>query len=349
MPVEKFEGQLGAKEDLSRLDDGQLKQVEEKITKLETEIKEKAQTPKHDEMLDVHRGGKRETKWNTAEDALDKAFRDAGIKDFDLTKVKRLEQDEIPNFGEEREKGKPQIFYKQVMVEKPRNIFEKLRDRKAGRDAEKIASDQVLVIVNMNNGEKPEDNTVVCMLARQKEGRLDKTDKTALNTLESEKQYLKAAESKSSSSDSRFARGELTTQEYRKVYKSETGHSIERYWETWDKNVEKTVDYYKSEQCKAKLMERLNEDYTRVLAETQQRKEEIIEETKRRLNANAEKKRKVTEDEDYILLLSRIYQIWEIWEKGNIKDRGKLERILKGLGRLHNRVFHDDEKESGFR
>ncbi|GIW69808.1 MAG: hypothetical protein KatS3mg101_0555 [Patescibacteria group bacterium] len=295
-------------------------------------------------MLDVFRGGKRETKWDTAEDTLDKAFRDNGVEDFDLTKVKRLEHNELPNFNEGREKGKPQIYYKQVMVEKQRNIFEKLRDRKSNRELEMIPSDQVLVIVNMNNGEKPENNTVVCMLARQKDGKLDKTDSSALNTLESEEQYLKTAGSKSSSSDSRFRRGELTTQGYRKVYKGETGHSIEDYWKDWDKNVEKTVDYHKSEKYKATLMERLNEDYTRILAETQQRKEEIINETKKRLEANKEKKRKLITDIDFTLLLENLYQIQK---SGAEKDIKRMEKLRSLYSKAFSEYRWDELWEKG--
>lgn len=304
-----------------------LKDLHDRAEKTSTTIQEiiNKGTPTHEQIMTAVEGAKKQDKWQVGRDIVRGAMIELGYtagkdrKDLDLTDVDMLAPGTTPNFEANRQKGKPQVFFTQIFEEvheEEGSWLSKLFKRKSSdrdfsidgntseAEPKKRRTDEVLVVVNMNNGDKPENNTVTVVLAKQKAGRLD-IDGGAVVCTMSEADYLKKAK-KPQNAEERMIAGSYTMKGYGESFKRETGQTPEQYWDSWDNDRDNDPNFWKSEKYKGELMDRLSGAYVEALKRTKQMTDEIVKETERRLEEQKQLREKYAKDPVFVGLINNV-------------------------------------------
>jgi len=147
-------------------------------------------------------------------------------------------------------------------------------------------TDEVLVIVKLNNGTDPKENTVIEAVVKTttKDGKVSlQMDEKAqgLYRLESQDQYTEAFQG-TGGYEGRVRRGDMTYDDYLESYRKEHKESLQNYHQRRDKNLDKNPEYTASRQEREDFLESISERYTAQLEAAQKLREEIIKKAEAR-------------------------------------------------------------------
>lgn len=247
------------------------------------EIEKNAKIPNHEIIKDIYRLSKNPDALKICTELTEKAFEDLEIENLDISdrkKVRYLEN--VADIRNIETTEQPQIFIKPIQKEEKSFWGTSYKPKRFG------FTDEVLVVVRLNNGETPDENTFVEVVAKTeiKDGKvtlkMGKEDKL-LSRIETEKEYTQGIDS-GNGIDNIARRGGLTYDGYAEGYKKEHKESLINYHKRRDKNLEINPEYTASKQEREEFIESISERYTAQLEAAQQIREEIFNKAKERLD-----------------------------------------------------------------
>ncbi len=265
----------------------------------------------HKEIMDTYKGGSEALRGEVALSLFERALESRGIDTLDQSDG-RIPENGLSKFPPGKE-GQPQVFFKQIETDEL-SWHEKLLNKIRHKEAEKRVSDEVLVVVRLNNGKTPEDNTVICAIMKQKGGHPDLSE-TAYMWVMDEKKYKQEMRqqgpedqdgNKAYTANSRAFRGELTSRQYLEAFKEENGQSYDKYKKERDAKLENDPDHWTSERVKGETLHKLNEQYGELLQKAQERMDAIVKETEEKRKAADERRAKLAKDKVFSSLMRQV-------------------------------------------
>lgn len=244
------------------------------------ELESRTEAPTHKELMDGYEGGDSKLRFDIAEKVAINALERAGVKTLD--QAHRIEED-IAIFGGS-EKGKPDVHYKQILD-------------KNGRK-----TDQVLMVILLNESNNPDENTVVTMVVKQTLGSpLIGKDQSGHEYpaqhfhLTSQTGYENIVAGLPESSDKQappqsfinYTKGLRTREEYLREVQNENlgAGGLDGLWKRWNAERANDPEYWKSNRVSTELMHKLEGDYQKELQDFQVATNAVVERTQAALEA----------------------------------------------------------------
>jgi len=252
------------------------------VDTLITELKEKDKIPDHETIEDMYRLSKNGDAVNECIKLTQRAFEDAGLENLDISDRKKVKYiKSVDEINDAEASDKPQIFVKPIEREM-RNFW-----GSRYRPPRYEQTDEVLVIVKLNNGTDPKENTVIEAVVKTttKDGKVSlEMDEKAqgLYRLESQDQYTEAFQG-TGGYEGKVRRGDMTYDDYLESYRKEHKESLQNYHQRRDKNLDKNPEYTASKQEREDFIEGISERYTAQLEAAQKLKDEIIKKADERI------------------------------------------------------------------
>ena len=251
------------------------------------------------ELLNYYKFALRSERAEVAELKLNEAFRSTGSEHVGLLH-------EIPKIGFDKveKTDSPQMFYTKVS-NKP--------------DAD--GNYEALFMLRMNDGGSSEDAVVCANIKVDSEGKRVENSVTGSMVL-SEREYNAAVKGHPKSLNSKWLKGELTTEQYKKKYGGFLGMrgSLEDYWNKKDQELKGDRGRWQAmaEAEQTDFLERLKGNYIEKLQERNDQVREIIKETEEKVE-----KTSVTS----ILTAAKLIDLY-IEGSGSI-DESEIKRFLR--------------------
>lgn len=256
-------------------------------------IEKKVETPINDEIIKIYSVGTLDERLSLDYSLLEQGM---GGKTAPLAKFKQLEESDKEIEWDSNSK-KPELVWKQIQVDK-RTALEKLFKRPARMEN----TDEVVVYVNMHNGDKPENNTVlVTTTSFKKDGVLElqsiKSNHNSIFTITNQEDVDKAYQSDNNLNEAHtaFVKG-VPAEQYRQMYRKENHVTLEEYWKKKDVEIkkERVLDprEWERKTIEKELHDRLDnlgEKYKNLLETNIGLQKEIIELTNKKVSQEEEK------------------------------------------------------------
>lgn len=271
-------------------------QSESEIHSLQTEIAGRESQLAPAEVREFYNGAPSAERYNFSVSIAKKAMVDAENARREASGEPRLSLDapvrltkfeELPEGGldlsEDGTPGVPQIYYKQITQEKGNWLT----------GSKQVETDEVVVVIRLNNGD-PGEGTVVCGIAKQRNGVVDFESSSNIfwNITEADytrymsqtRQTLLSGEQ--DGLNKRAFTGQLTSEQFHKEYKKQNRRTLYEDMDAWDKERGNKREAWKYEDVKKETLDRVNNDYGELLQEAERRAEEITRSTQEALNLN---------------------------------------------------------------
>ena len=313
-----------------------VKRLSKAEKKLKKEADEKEKMPSHNEIAEIYENSILKDRLKLDLALIRRAFEANGkakpgsASGFPELRLDHIDELVPQTIGDEswdeirRAEGAPRIFFTSIYEEKG---FLKKKPENTG---------QVLVVMSMNNGNTPDENTVVTMLVKHDGGKLLWGDNNlGLYRVQSESDYRHECEILSPTADSLLARGEITVEKYKARFVKEGEHkTLDKYWIDKDAELTKlppSEDAHRGEKLEGRrltetkrkeMLEGLSGEYTKRLQELRRVEAQIIELTKSRVAEIEARNRRLMESEDFENLIFLL--------NSNVKDK-KAIAVIKGM------------------
>jgi ElaB/YqjD/DUF883 family membrane-anchored ribosome-binding protein len=193
-------------------------------------------------------------------------------------------------------------FAKNIVVGEPNIFYKPLKEK--GWFGQEKDTNEVEVVIVMNNSKRTSENTVVTMVVEHKGGKLiwgDKNDGLYnVKSLDTFVDEVTNASKYSATAEEKLSGGELTIEAYHKLFaKQDTkGRSIDKFWADHDSKIkeaqifsdndphagEKAEEIKNIGKQKSEVLAKLGEDYTEQLEKLHSHQERILGEMKKAIN-----------------------------------------------------------------
>jgi hypothetical protein len=273
--------------------------------------------PTHQEITDVYEYGTSTTKVDLASACVEMGLKTALENGQEITHIDQMIMAEGESFNEFMQRefsdpsnpGRPQVYAQQVSKAEGM-LFSKEKP-----------TDEVLIVVRLNNSMLDGEGTVVSALVKFDRGKPDFSN--GLLKVESEKEYLdclqglgyttksqgtenKNIKPKPNHYSTRLASGEITRKEYEELFKRENWISIYDHWNKWDKELKTNIYAGKSERLKGELMTRLEGRYESLLQETTEANQKVIKEIDESLEKHLERAQRLSNTQHFQEILASL-------------------------------------------
>lgn len=247
-------------------------QNKKELEQLGAEIERRAQLPSHSEIEAAHTGAESSLKLGIdvtlVKEALEKCnIATLGLVEgipsggLDLSKVRVLH------------KGEPQVFFRPVTTEVSSGFL--------GLEKKQVPTDEVTVIIRLNNNTRKEPSTVLVAVVPQVEGVPQLSEKdTGLFMFMNQTEYTELLNKDPPDLRSKLVKGELTFNRYQEDFKRYNGISQAEYWRRWDAHRENDPNYWRSRETREEVLGRIEGRYRELFAETQERIAQVAAEVK---------------------------------------------------------------------
>lgn len=223
---------------------------------LEAELKKRTETPPHKEIKTTYENCESKNKVAIARSIIGKAFDEAGVESLGDKGVKQLTGSGRRGLEKEQTdpEHKPQVFMKPVV-------------KKDFWGREKF-TDEVVVVVRLNNNEDADKNTVAWALVKQKDGvpQLKENDPGVFNVM-SELDYNMAC--KDDNVLGKGLRGDIGIESYRLLYRPPgmkfMGEGLAGYWRRMDQEHRNNPERYRADRNVPELLANLQGSYEDLL------------------------------------------------------------------------------------
>jgi len=344
--------------------------TERELRKLKKELENRIGIPSFEEIKAGHEKATSHDKVEIDLALTTKAFELAGRPDINLYGLEVFDASKElvgdPDIGQ----GKPpKIMYKEIVTQET-NWLGKTKD---------VLTDQVLVVVVLNNSDDIKENTVLTLLVDKDArspthvdigpGKPGLLGLTTLDGLTQEMEVISRGYPETVFGDPKaepadlygpsllgtlLISGNLTRQDYKSLYKKYRGKSLEDHWRAHDKKVEETPrtiaaisEKEQERQHTAELMQNLETDYAELAGRVAERIK-ILKEQK-----EAEKQRLLEEQATILRNDATFRMLVESFSRSGKKDETELlARLSKAFGREYEAAIqqilteHDTNEEN---
>ncbi len=318
------------------------------IDSLTKEFREKARGIPHDEYskyFDADKYTNKERLEATTKVAT-AAFERLGIDEFDLTSNKITMVEDFADIdwqkGKSREiaKNEPSIYVKPIKVEQKDRIGRSFRPPKF------MESDEVTVVINLNNGNTPDNNTVLTIVAKVEDMKLKIGEGRGMySMLQSQQQYEGAMSPPYCDElNGRMNQGELTLKDYRHEYADEHRATsgvkglvdrlkrdddiIAEYESKKDADITKSFEHQREARRRQEWLEGIEDNYIGLLESSRAKHKETVKQLQEEEKEHQEAVDRVTKSPQF----ARCKIDWNRWKtSGQLRDSERLRMMEYSL------------------